>query len=113
MTQRPDAGQWLHRTPVRGSVPDDEGDERVVAGFLDDYLRIVERSHEALAVHMAKTHGTEPEVFRKRFAESTDAARAFRPGILYPYHFGDTDPEELVKLLWGEDDIEVRIRDLK
>ncbi len=42
-----------------------------------------------------------------------DAARAFRPGILYPYHFGDTDPEELVKLLWGEEDIEVRIRDLK
>ena len=42
-----------------------------------------------------------------------DAARAFRPGILYPYHFGDTDTEELVRLLWGEDGIEVRIRDLK
>jgi len=42
-----------------------------------------------------------------------DAARAFRPAILYPYHFGDTDPELLVRLLRGEDDIEVRIRNLK
>ncbi len=42
-----------------------------------------------------------------------DAARAFRPRILYPYHFGDTDTEELVRLLRGEDGIEVRIRDLK
>ena len=39
-----------------------------------------------------------------------DAARAFRPGILYPYHFGETDTSELVGLLAGEADIEVRIR---
>jgi len=42
-----------------------------------------------------------------------DAAKAFRPDILYPYHFGNTDPEELVELLKEEKDIEVRIRDLK
>ena len=42
-----------------------------------------------------------------------DAARVFQPGILYPYHFGETDPQELVKLLKDEQDIEVRIRDLK
>lgn len=41
-----------------------------------------------------------------------DAARAFRPRILYPYHFGETDPQELVKLLAGEKGIEVRVRDL-
>ena len=41
-----------------------------------------------------------------------DAARAFRPKILYPYHYGDTDPAKLVKLLQGEKDIEVRIRKL-
>ena len=39
-----------------------------------------------------------------------DAARAFRPRILYPYHFGDTDTSELVRLLAGEKDIEVRVR---
>jgi L-ascorbate metabolism protein UlaG (beta-lactamase superfamily) len=41
-----------------------------------------------------------------------DAARAFKPGILYPYHYGDTNPEELVNLLKGSG-IEVRIRNLK
>ncbi len=42
-----------------------------------------------------------------------DAARAFRPRILYPYHFGDTDPQRLVALLAGEKGIEVRIRDMR
>jgi L-ascorbate metabolism protein UlaG (beta-lactamase superfamily) len=42
-----------------------------------------------------------------------DAAKAFRPKILYPYHFGDTDTSELVELLKAEKDIEVRIRDMK
>ncbi len=42
-----------------------------------------------------------------------DAALAFRPKILYPYHFGKTDPEKLVKLLKDEKDIGVRIRDLQ
>jgi L-ascorbate metabolism protein UlaG (beta-lactamase superfamily) len=41
-----------------------------------------------------------------------DAARAFRPKVLYPYHYGDTDTSRLVKLLQGEKDIEVRIRKL-
>jgi len=39
-----------------------------------------------------------------------DAARAFRPKILYPYHFGETDTSKLVTLLQGENGIEVRIR---
>jgi len=39
-----------------------------------------------------------------------DAARAFRPRILYPYHFGDTDTSELVRLLADQEGIEVRIR---
>ncbi|MCK7476894.1 MAG: MBL fold metallo-hydrolase [Candidatus Moduliflexus flocculans] len=30
-----------------------------------------------------------------------DAARAFRPKVLYPYHFGDTDTSRLAKLLDG------------
>jgi len=42
-----------------------------------------------------------------------DAARAFRPKILYPYHFGGTDTNALVNLLKGEKGIEVRIRDMR
>jgi L-ascorbate metabolism protein UlaG (beta-lactamase superfamily) len=39
-----------------------------------------------------------------------DGARAFRPRILYPYHFGDTDTSRLTALLKDEKGIEVRIR---
>jgi len=42
-----------------------------------------------------------------------DAAKTFRPRILYPYHYGDTDTAQLTRLLAGEDDIEVRIRRLQ
>jgi L-ascorbate metabolism protein UlaG (beta-lactamase superfamily) len=42
-----------------------------------------------------------------------DAAKAFRPSILYPYHYGDTDTGKLVELLADEKDIEVRIRKLE
>jgi L-ascorbate metabolism protein UlaG (beta-lactamase superfamily) len=42
-----------------------------------------------------------------------DAARAFRPKILYPYHCGDTDVRKLEELLREEKDIEVRLRPMK
>jgi L-ascorbate metabolism protein UlaG (beta-lactamase superfamily) len=39
-----------------------------------------------------------------------DAAKAFQPDILYPYHYGDTDISKLEELLREERGIEVRIR---
>jgi L-ascorbate metabolism protein UlaG (beta-lactamase superfamily) len=39
-----------------------------------------------------------------------DAAKAFKPKILYPYHYGQTDPKKLVEFLKEEKGIEVRIR---
>jgi len=42
----------------------------------------------------------------------SDAALAFRPKILYPYHYGDTKTEKLTQLL-KDTGIEVRIRNLK
>jgi len=41
-----------------------------------------------------------------------DAAQAFRPRVLYPYHYGRTDPGELVELLEGVEGIEIRIREM-
>ena len=41
-----------------------------------------------------------------------DAAKAFKPKILYPYHFGETSTDELVNLL-KDSGITVRIRNLK
>jgi L-ascorbate metabolism protein UlaG (beta-lactamase superfamily) len=42
-----------------------------------------------------------------------DAAKAFRPKILYPYHYGDTDPSIIAGLLKKEPGIEVRIREMR
>jgi L-ascorbate metabolism protein UlaG (beta-lactamase superfamily) len=39
-----------------------------------------------------------------------DAAKAFKPRILYPYHYGKTDPSNLLGLMKGTKEIEVRIR---
>jgi L-ascorbate metabolism protein UlaG (beta-lactamase superfamily) len=39
-----------------------------------------------------------------------DAARAFRPKVLYPYHYGATDVTELTALLRDERGIDVRVR---
>jgi len=39
-----------------------------------------------------------------------DAAKAFKPAILYPYHYGETDTSRLVELLQGVGEVEVRIR---
>lgn len=42
-----------------------------------------------------------------------DAAQAFQPKILYPYHYGETDTSKLVALLKDTKGIEVRIRRMK
>ncbi|MBD3239212.1 MAG: MBL fold metallo-hydrolase [Chitinivibrionales bacterium] len=40
------------------------------------------------------------------------AAKMCKARIVYPYHYGSTDPRELVELL-AEDDTEVRVRELR
>lgn len=42
-----------------------------------------------------------------------DAARGFKPRILYPYHYGETNPQLLVDLLRETPQVEVRIRPMR
>jgi len=42
-----------------------------------------------------------------------DAARAFKPKILYPYHYGETDTGRLVELLRDTPEIDVRVRRMR
>ena len=42
-----------------------------------------------------------------------DAAKAFKPKVLYPYHYGDTDTSKLVALMKEVKGVEVRIRKMK
>ncbi len=41
-----------------------------------------------------------------------EAARRFRPRVLYPYHFGNTPVQTLVDLLKEAQDIDVRLRNM-
>ncbi len=42
-----------------------------------------------------------------------DAAKAFKPKILYPYHYGETDPNVLLGLMKDVKGVEVRIRKMQ
>jgi L-ascorbate metabolism protein UlaG (beta-lactamase superfamily) len=42
-----------------------------------------------------------------------NAVIAFKPTVLYPYHYGDTDVSKLVALLEDNKDTEIRIRKMK
>ena len=42
-----------------------------------------------------------------------DAAKSFKPRILYPYHYGETDVSKIVDLMKDTKDVEVRIRKMK
>ncbi|MBN2542745.1 MBL fold metallo-hydrolase [bacterium] len=42
-----------------------------------------------------------------------DAAKAFKPKVLYPYHYGETDTNELIELMKDTQGIEVRIRQMQ
>jgi L-ascorbate metabolism protein UlaG (beta-lactamase superfamily) len=45
--------------------------------------------------------------------QAAATAKAMRPKVLYPYHFGNTDTGRLVELLKDEKGIEVRVRNLQ
>ena len=42
-----------------------------------------------------------------------DATKVFKPKVLYPYHYGDTDPSRLVELMKDTPEVEVRIRQMQ
>ena len=84
------------------------GDTRVyVAGDTESIPEMKQLKDIAVAfLPMNLPHTMTPEM-------AADAARAIRPKILYPYHYGETDTSELVGLLEGGKSIEVRIRNMK
>ena len=84
------------------------GDKRVyIAGDTENVPEIKQLKQVDIAfLPMNQPYTMTPE-------QVADVARAMRPKILYPYHYGDTDTRMLVNLLKDEKDIEVRIRELK
>jgi tryptophan 2,3-dioxygenase len=69
--------EWLSRTPIRGSSPDDPGDADVVDAFLSEYVERCGRFAAAQAERVAGAWGGDPEAIRRRFREAAETARAF------------------------------------
>ncbi len=84
------------------------GDKRIyIAGDTENIPEMKELRHIDIAfLPMNLPYTMTPEMV-------ADAARAFRPKILYPYHYSGADPDDLLHLLQHEKDIEVRIRNLQ
>jgi len=69
---------WLYRTPIQGSVPDDDGDQAVVVEFIERYLeRMGEQFDGNLERLVAALDVSDPEAMRERFDSLRAAARAF------------------------------------
>jgi len=70
--------EWLTRTPINGSTPDDPNDAQVVTEFLHAYLARMEAHHEVALARLLETlEVQDPTAMRERFATNQDRARAF------------------------------------
>jgi len=83
------------------------GDKRIyLAGDTENIPEMAQLKHIDIAfLPMNLPYTMTPEM-------AAEAARSFRPKVLYPYHFGTTDTAKLLELLKSDPEIEVRIRSL-
>lgn len=108
LVHKRDNGQPFHIKGVGNGYVLTFGDKRVyVAG---DTENIPEMRHlgriDIAFLPMNLPYTMTPEMV-------ADAARSFRPKVLYPYHYGETDLTRIVELLKDHHEIEVRLRRMK
>jgi L-ascorbate metabolism protein UlaG (beta-lactamase superfamily) len=98
-------GQPFHPKGVGNGYILTFGDKRVyVAGDTEN----IPEMKKLQGIHCAFLPMNLPYTMTPEMVAS--AAKAFRPSILYPYHYGSTDTSKLEDLLREEKEIEVRIR---
>lgn len=102
--KRPDGGPFHPKGDGNGYIVT-FGDKRVyIAGDTENIPEMRDvKNIDVAFLPMNLPYTMTPEMV-------ADAARTFRPKILYPYHYGDTDTAALLRLLKDEKSIEVRIR---
>jgi L-ascorbate metabolism protein UlaG (beta-lactamase superfamily) len=103
-----DSGEPFHPKGIGNGYVLTFGDKRVyVAGDTENIPEMKAlRDIDVAFLPMNLPYTMTPEM-------AADAARAFGPGVLYPYHYGETDTAQLVELLRDAPNIEVRIRRMK
>jgi len=108
LVHKRDNGQPFHPKGVGNGYIMTFGDRRVyVAGDTENIPEMKSlREIDCAFLPMNLPYTMTPEMV-------ADAAKAFQPKILYPYHFGNTDTSKLLTLLQDQKEIEVRIRNMK
>ena len=101
-------GQPYHRKGIGNGYVLTLGDKRIyVAGDTEN----IPEMRTLKAIDVAFLPMNMPATMTPEMV--AEAARVIKPKILYPYHYGDTDPTRLVKLLQDTPSIQVRIRPLR
>jgi L-ascorbate metabolism protein UlaG (beta-lactamase superfamily) len=100
-----DTGQPFHPKGIGNGYVMTFGDKRVyVAGDTENIPEMKELKNIDIAfLPMNLPFTMTPEMV-------ADAAKAFKPKILYPYHYSKTDPSNLLNLMKDMKEVEVRIR---
>lgn len=102
-----DNGQPYHPKGLGNGYVITFGDTRIyIAGDTED----IPEMKELESIDIAFLPMNLPYTMTPRMV--ANAVAMFHPTVVYPYHFGETDPRELVKLLEGTD-TEVRVRKLR
>ena len=106
VNKRPDGGAYHPKGNGNGYVIT-FGDKRIyVGGDTENIPEMANLKHIDIAfLPMNLPYTMTPQMV-------ADGAKSFMPNILYPYHFGDTNPQLLVDLL-KDTKIEVRVRRMK
>ena len=68
---------WLYRTPIQGSAPEDANDEQVVDGFLEAYISAGQKESEAQLAIMIEANAAPREALEARFAAGRAQTRSF------------------------------------
>jgi L-ascorbate metabolism protein UlaG (beta-lactamase superfamily) len=108
LVHKRDSGEPFHPKGVGNGYVITFGDKRVyVAGDTENIPEMKSLTNIDVAfLPMNLPYTMTPEMV-------ADAAKAFKPKILYPYHTGDTDVSKISELLKGAQNMEVRLRKMK
>lgn len=108
LVHKQDTGQPFHPKGVGNGYVLTFGDKRVyIAGDTENIPEMKAlKDIDVAFLPMNRPYTMTPEMV-------ADAAKAFKPKVLYPYHTGETDLTKLSGLMKGADGVEIRLRKMK
>lgn len=69
--------EWLYRTPIHGSTPDDPGDVGVVQGFVDEYLSAGAAWRASQIDQLVAAESGSREALTEKYERIAEASRVF------------------------------------